>query len=226
MALSFAGLIESYGLPDLLIPNSPLIRYSSHGIHYVTRDPLKHPIPDFTLLYQRTPAGDADFLRVRSQIELPLADWSKLAAARAAAGLNPLSMVEYRRTSITPPLIRISVESDTSQLSWEEVINASRERRILGVYSVRNFDYAAAVFGLALPVALTSQGAQRFENCYTFLFPAGVSIDPDNVPSDLSYDNDGEFWESNRSFFTRTLTQAESADLITGATGLRATTVR
>src|SRR5687768_6554305 len=104
MARSLDHLIEKYGVPFLVIPNTPRVltydeRWGFFSGHAVTR------INVATTWYQRMPIGEEAYLLVKSQIELPLDGFGDLETRLEQSGIK---IVEYKRWK--DELIRLTLE--------------------------------------------------------------------------------------------------------------------
>ncbi len=200
-SLSFWDLTAKYGTPHPVIPNSPrLLTNRRGGFNLFTRDIPPIISPAITW-YHRLPFGEAEFLLVKAQVEMPLAQFSELQPE-----LQKARIVEYQR--LANSLVRVSFEQDVSPLSREEVQQASAARRLVAAWSISNMDDRQVRLEALMPGRLPE------DNSLNLLFPsqAGPSeAELLEVNPLWPYDSLEEFFEAYKSYITRPLSISPSA---------------
>jgi hypothetical protein len=197
MARSFEHLIEKYGVPFLVIPNTPrfLSRDERRGVfsgHAVNR------IDVATALHQRTPVGEEAFLLVKAQIEVPLNGFGDLATRLEQDGVK---IIEYRRWK--GELIRLTLDTDVTPISRDDVLHAVRRRRVITVTDWRSMGDDYVDFAVATPGRLAD------DDGYLFYFPSAPGS-PGLTERELpasgslnSWDSADDFFDFNKEYFTR-----------------------
>jgi hypothetical protein len=129
MARSFEHLIEKYGVPFLVIPNTPRF-LSCDERRGIFSEPTVTRIDVATVLHQRVPVGEEAFLLVKAQIEVPLNGFGDLETRLEQDGVK---IVEYIRWK--GELVRLTLDTDVTPITREDIIRAVRLRRIITVTS-------------------------------------------------------------------------------------------
>jgi hypothetical protein len=188
MRRSFEHLIEKYGMPFLVIPNTP--RVLSHderrGVfsgQAVTR------IDVATALYQRVPVGEEGFLLVKAQIEVPLHGFGDLETRLEQDGVK---IVEYRRWK--GELVRLTLETDVTPISRDDILHAVRRRRVVFVSDWRSMGDGYVDFAVA------THGRLEDDDGYLFYFPSAPGT-PGLTEKELPASGSLNSWDSADDFF-------------------------
>lgn len=197
MARSLENLIEKYGVPYLVIPNTPraLSRDERRGVFSA---PAVTRIEVATALYQRRPLGEEAFLLVKAQIEVPLNDFGDLETRLEQDGVK---IVEYRRRK--DELVRLTLETDVTPITRDDIIHAVRRRRVMFVSDWRSMGDGYVNFAVATP------GSLEDDDGYHFYFPSAPGapgLTDRELPASGSlnpWDSADDFFDLYKDYFTR-----------------------
>jgi len=200
MARPFEQLIEKYGVPFLVTPNTPRVLYLDErrgGLsgHAVTR------VDVATTLHLRMPVGEEAFLLVRAQIEVPSHGFCDLETRLERDGVK---IVEYRRWK--DGLVRLTVGTDVTPISRDDILHAVRRRRVLWVSDWRSMGDGYVDFAVASP------GRLEDDDGYCFYFPSAPGapgLTGGELPASGSlnpWDSADDFFDFYKGYFTREYT--------------------
>lgn len=141
MPVNFGWLIDRYGVPGLLIPNTPAFVYDGGLGRGAVRS--EHPAEGrdpfgSRTLYYRIPMGSEPFLLVGGYVRLP-----RGRVGAALARLDEMRIVVFDRFRERSPsggtrvAVEVAVAADVRGVGREELDRAIAERRVLDVSSYR-----------------------------------------------------------------------------------------
>jgi hypothetical protein len=194
MARSLEQLIEKYGVPFLVIPNTPRVR-SHDERRGVFSGKAVNRIDVAAALHQRIPAGGEDFLLVKAQIEVPLNGFGDLETRLEQDGVK---IVEYRRWK--DELVRLTLETDVTPITRDDILRAVRLRRVLFVSDWRSMGDGYVDFAVATP------GRLEDDDGYHFYFPSAPGLTERELPASGSlnpWDSADDFFDFYKAYFTR-----------------------
>jgi hypothetical protein len=155
MTPTFGKLIERYGVPWLVMPDTPHVQDNTgnQGIH------------------QRTPLSTDAYWLITAQLEVPL---EALNTLETRLRHDSISLLEYRRTG---DLVRLSLETDAIPVRREGMHRVVQQRQVLSVQAGRSPTDNHVHFIIATPDLLESTGA------YHFFFPTCPGLTDQEVPA-------------------------------------------
>jgi hypothetical protein len=197
MAGSFERLVEKYGVPFLVIPNTPRV-LSYDERRGVFSGSAVAGIDVATALYQRIPVGEEAFLLVRAQIEAPLNGFGGLETGLERDGVK---VVEYRRWK--DESARLTLDTDVTPTGRDDILRAARLRRIVSVSDSRSMGDGYVDFAVAAP------GRLEDDDGYLFYFPSAPGahgLTDGELPASgslNSWDSADDFFDFYKEYFTR-----------------------
>lgn len=196
MSSSFEDLIKKFGVPKIVIPNTPKIKYKSKGSIIVSNDPQIDAADE--IYQQRFKYGDAEFLAVRSRIETWFSNKEILLEHLQAQNLKPVEIVyrykgrrtwDYSTNSWKESKVAIATERDIEPLSREDLLEAVEEKRVLWVCGWSSMGDKYVDFHICPPRFLPNDAG------YHFLFDAPCRL------TDRMLVGMGEHFEWEEEFF-------------------------
>src|SRR5688572_20249292 len=136
MSNSFEDLIKKFGIPKIVIPNTPKIQYKGKGSIIVSNN-TQIDVAD-EIYQQRFKYSDAEFLAVRSRIETWLSKKEILLEHLRAQNLKPVEFVyrykgtrtwDYSTDSWKESKVAIATERDVEALSLRDLLKAIEGKR-------------------------------------------------------------------------------------------------
>lgn len=129
---SFEKLIENFGVPRIVIANSPFILSFGDGAWRVGDNPEKEP--SGRVYQRRFRCGDAEFLAVRSRIEADLSEESELLKYLREKDQRPIEFLyDYEKRS--GATVAVTSDADAAPLGRRELTWAADEKRLIWVSS-------------------------------------------------------------------------------------------
>jgi hypothetical protein len=197
MARSLENLIEKYGVPYLVIPNTPrvLSRDERRGVF---SGPAVTGIDVATALHQRIPVGEEAFLLVKAQVDVPLNDFGDLETRLERDGVQ---IVEYRRWQ--DERVRLTLETDVTPITRDDIIHAVRRRRVMSVSDWRSMGDGYVDFAVATPGSLADEDGYHF---YFPSAPGAPGLTGEELPASGSlnpWDLADDFFDFYKDYFTR-----------------------
>ena len=200
----FSGLLKKYGVPGILLPNTPTCRFRKKGSYFIAEAPpdAMHAL-SAAVSYCRIPFGHEPFLSVAKYVEV---DAPKNASARDA--LAKLEIVEIlygvrrgprRRRK---PVVRIALRDDVTPLTAKAFDDALAERRIVALNS------QSSMGDVYISFHVVTRELREREDSFRFLFAAPCRISDQELSlasGEGSWSSVGEVLNDFSDHFTRPL---------------------
>lgn len=168
MSNSFENLIEIFGIPKIVIPNTPRTLVLGNGAFMVSKNP-EFSLPSSQQIYHRRfQHGDSDFLAVSSRIETQLHRQNELLEYLQCQNLTPIEFVytyeKNRSNGLIECKVAIATSADAAPLNKNYLEQAIAEKRLIraGAWSSMGDAY--------LDVRLCSKNQMPTDDCLYFLF--------------------------------------------------------
>ena len=207
MENSFEDLIKKFGVPKIIIPNSPRLLYLGQGSFVVSENPEKELDPQYKIYQRRFKYGETEFLAVKSRIETYRRDEKKLLEHLEKQNLNPVEFVyKYRQTRAwdystdiwEDDKVEIATETDVEPLSREDLLEAVEEKRVLWVVGWSSMGDKYVDFHICSKEFLPK------DQGYHFLFDEPLESNL-LVGMGDGYEWEEEFFNHHSGYFTRAL---------------------
>ena len=202
----FSGLLRKYGVPRVVLPNTPACRFSKRGSgsYFIAEAPPDgmHAL-SAAVSYCRIPFGHEPFLSVAKYVEVGA---PKIASVRDA--LAELGIVEIFYGVRRGPrggrkrVVRIALRDDVTLLTAKAFDDALAERRIVAVNSESSMGDVYVSFHVVTRELREQQDSLRF------LFAAPCRVSDQELPfasAEGSWSSVGEVLDDFSDRFTRPL---------------------
>ena len=207
MANDFSDLIEQFGVPKIIIPNTPTIFHQGIYGTMVGTNPEIRVEPKYRIYYRRFKHGDAEFLAVRSRYETWISNEKALLEFFKEQNLNAIEFIytykdrwawDYTTEKWKEARVMIAADADVEPLSREDLLTAVEEKRLLWVCSWRSMGDGYVDFHICTADCLPT------DDGFYFLFDAPCRLtDIMLVGMGDSFEHDAELFDSYVDYFTR-----------------------
>lgn len=204
MSNNFKELIENFGVPKIIIPNTPRTLEFGGGYLKVGKNPEIAADPSNKIYHRRFRFGDSPFLAVKSRIETDLSRENELLEHLREQNLKPIEFIyTYREvwSSDSSKIyvrakVAIATDADVSSVSQNDLACAIAENRFIwaGSWSSMGDAYLTVSLCDTMPT----------DDCLYFLF------DKPNIPETMLigigeyYDRGDDIFDfCGREYFTR-----------------------
>lgn len=193
MANDFSDLIEKFGAPRLVIPNTERFDHSGSAVK-LSDGTVK--INNGKPFRRQKKIGETQFLAIRGRIETWLANEEKLLAHLKKKNLTPIETIyfykdarawDYSTSHWKDSKIAIATEADVEPLTREELLREIEERRVVWVGGWSSMGDGYVNVSVCAPDNLPAHGGG-----YHFLFAPPCRI----YESMLAKMGEGFEWES------------------------------
>ena len=208
MEKSFEDLIKKFGVPKIIIPNTPRLLYLGQGSFIVGKNPENENDPQDKIYHRRFAHGDTEFLAVKSRIEVYKKDEKDLLENLEKQNLKPIEFIySYRQThnwdystdDCEDTKVAIATEADVEPLSREDLLEAIEEKRVLWVAAWSSMGDKYVDFNVCSADFLPK------DEGYHFLFEKPYCLTGEMlVGMGDSFEWESEFFNHYSSYFTRT----------------------
>ncbi len=143
MENSFEDLIKEFGVPKIIIPNTPNLVMLGTSSILVSDQPERETQPDDKIFYRRFKYGNSEFLAVSSRIKKDLSEEEMLLEELERQNLKPVEFVYSYKKIWTPyytnepeysSKVAIATETDVTPVSRAELLDAVADKRLLWAY--------------------------------------------------------------------------------------------
>lgn len=135
MENSFEALIENYGMPKIVIPNTPRTLALKGGYLLVGKNPEIPPEPTDRYFHRRFQHGDSEYLGIISRIETDLSRENELLAHLQDQKLKPIEFIynssKNWSTGADETRVAIAADADIIPLGKDEILKAISEKRLI-----------------------------------------------------------------------------------------------
>lgn len=139
MSNSFENLIEKFGVPKIIIPNTPRTLEFGGGYLKVGKNPEIARDSSDKIYHRRFRFGNSPYLAVKSRIETDLSRENELLEHLRDQNLKPIEFIyTYREVwSSDPseiyvrPKVAIATDADVSPVSEDDLVRAIAENRFV-----------------------------------------------------------------------------------------------
>lgn len=207
MENSFENLIKQFGVPKIIIPNTPRLLYSAQGRLVVSAYSENEIDPQDKIYHRRFMSGETEFLAVKSRIEIYKRDEKTLLESLKKQNLKPVDFVysykystdwDYSTEDWRNDKVAIATEADVEPLSREDLLKAVEEERVLWVAGWSSMGDKYVDFHICSADYLPK------DEGYHFLFEKPCRLTGEMlVNMGDNYEYDSEFFKSNSRYFTR-----------------------
>lgn len=198
MARTFKQLVEKYGVPLIVIPNTPKVLFYLNAQRVRFSGQEVPPIAKTECGYQRRVFGQEDFLLIKTQRSVPFSAIEKAVAELEEKGI---SIVEYNRYLWAKEFVGLTLSADVTPISRADLLQAIDKRQTLCVDSWRVMGDGYVEFRTGMPAFLDS------EEGYRFFFPsAGAGLTDSEIPDSGNgndYDSLFQFFVDHNDYFVR-----------------------
>lgn len=170
---TFKQLIEKYGVPLMVIPNTPSYLSYVNAQRVVVSGQEIPPLAMTEPGYQRRPAGTEDFLLVKTQRRVPFNTIDEVAATLKEKGI---SIVEYNRYRWATDFVGLTLSCDVTPISRADLLRAIEKRQVLYVYDWRVMGDGYVEFRMDTPAFLKDGDG------YRFFFPSASGLTDAEIP--------------------------------------------
>lgn len=207
MENSFEDLIVQFGVPKIVIPNTPRLLYLGQGSFVVGENPEKEIDPQYKIYHRRFKYGETEFLAVKSRIEVYKNEEKKLLENLEKRNLKPVEFVysykeararDYPTGDWKNDKVAVATDADVKPLSREDLLEAIEEKRVLWVCGWSSMGDKYVDFHIGSADFLPKDHGYHFlfeKPCrLTGAMLAGMGDD---------YESEEEFFNYHLSYFTR-----------------------
>jgi hypothetical protein len=135
MENSFKNLIERFGVPKIIVPNTPRILAQRGSYLTVGKNPETPAAPSDVIYHRRFQFGDSEFLGVYSRIETDLEREKELLEHLKTQELKPVEFVysyqKNRSSGVSENKAAIATDADAAPVSRRELLEAISEKRLI-----------------------------------------------------------------------------------------------
>lgn len=139
MSNSFEDLIEKFGVPKIVIPNTPRTLEFGGGYMVVGKTPETASNPSNKMYHRRFRYGDSPFLAVASRIETDLSRENELLEHLRGQNLKPIEFLyTYKEVWSSDPSqidvrakVAVATDADVSPVSQDDLVRAISEKRFI-----------------------------------------------------------------------------------------------
>ena len=133
MKNSFENLIEKFGVPKIIIPNTPRILAQIGNCLTVGQDTEISLDKSDKIHHRRFQYGDAEFLAVKSFIETDMNNETALLEHLRNQNYKPIEFV-YNYKKYTRATVSVATNADVAPVNRVELLEAVQQQRLLWVY--------------------------------------------------------------------------------------------
>lgn len=207
MEFSFENLIEQFGVPKIVIPNTPRLLYLGESSFVVSENPEKENDSECRIYHRRFKYGETEFLALRSRIEIYKENEQELLEKLEKQNLKPIEFVyKYRKIKSwnystddrEDVKIAVVTEADVEPLSRENLLKTIEEKRVLWVAGWSSMGDKYVDFHVcSADILPQDQG-------YHFMFEKPCYLtDEMTVGMGDAYELEEEFFDDYSNYFTR-----------------------
>jgi hypothetical protein len=140
MDYTFEDLVENFGVPKIIMPNTPRLKSFSGG--YLGEDGNPDLQVEGVIYNRRYKHGETEFIIIKSRIEAYKRDEKKLLESLEKQNLKPVEFFyrykgtrtwDYSTDYWEDDKVAIATEADVEHLSREGLLEAIEEKRVLWI---------------------------------------------------------------------------------------------
>lgn len=139
MSNSFEALIEKFGVPKIIVPNTPRTLEFGGGYLKIGKNPEIATNPSNKIYHRRFRFGDSPYLAVKSRIETNVSRENELLEHLREQNLKPIEFIyTYREVWSSDPSkiyvrakVAIATDADVSPVSQNDLVCAISENRFI-----------------------------------------------------------------------------------------------
>lgn len=144
MANDFKYLIEKFGVPKIIIPNTPQIKYLGRGSIVVGTNPEREFDSSTKIFYRRFQFGESEFLAVNKRFETYLSQENLLLEYLSENKLQPIEFIylgkdartwDYSTKHWKESKVAITIATDVENIYKADLLKAVEHKRVLSVSS-------------------------------------------------------------------------------------------
>lgn len=201
MENTFENLVEKFGVPKIIMPNTPRLRFFG-DYNGVSNNPDLEI--EGTIYHRRYRYGETEFITVKSRIEAYKCDEEKLLESLKKQNLKPVDFFyrykdthawNYSTGDWRNDKVSISTDADVEPLSREDLLKSIGEERVLWIVGWSSMGDKYVDFHICSAEFLPKD--EGFHLLFEKSLESEMLVDLGYI-----YDYESEFFNSNSHYFT------------------------